>query len=136
MPLRYLHAEMLTGNILAIGVGAIVSVSWTYLRPDNFDFDVTRNMQVKGHTANVIEEPSPVTSPMDEKTGAEAEKTATALVATQSKVEAAITAPEEIDFVGLRKAFRFASIAALTLTVVFLIVIPLPLFFSKTSKSV
>lgn len=128
------NPEMLTGNLLAIGIGGIVSVGWTFLRPANFDFDITRNMEVKGHSAPVVEEVSPVTSPMDEKTGEEAEKTAAALVATSSKVEEAITAPEEIDFVGLHKAFRFASIAALILTVVFLLVIPLPLFFSQVGE--
>ncbi|KAJ9106422.1 hypothetical protein QFC21_001568 [Naganishia friedmannii] len=129
--------EMLTGNLLSIGIGAIVSLTWTYLRPDDFDWEITRNMAITGHTPAVTENLEGVDmnvddTPFNEKDKSSMEKVDETQQTVAAVDEEGLTTPEEIERAGLHKAFRFAAVSALLLTAIFLVLIPLPLFFSST----
>jgi len=142
--------EMLAGNLAAIGVGGIISVVSSYLFPEHFDFDITRaiNTHVHHHetkaTANIKEagpnssiEKVPEEKP-GEKEDPEAkpgEKEDTHSVA-ESSVQIGITRAEELDPVALNEAFKFAAWSSVALTVIMVILIPLPLFFASTIYNV
>lgn len=118
---------MLTGNLLSIGIGGIVSLTWTYLRPDDFDWEITRKMAIIGHTPEVTENLESADISGTDMASAEKEKhsmeKADETVDRVSVVdEEGLTSPEEIEMAGLKKAFRFAAISALSLTALFLIV--------------
>lgn len=145
---------MLTGNLLSIGIGGIITVGWSVIRPANFDWEITRAINRKageGPTSTVIEQDtsagtasSPSSSGKNEKdleVPAVGEASAVATPREEKNVdmdvnafEAALEAKrleEDKDMEGLRKAFRFAAISALTLTFLLIFLIPLPLFFSS-----
>lgn len=115
---------MLTGNLLSIGIGGIVSLTWTYLRPDNFDWEITRKMHITGHESEILEgaDITAHDSPSAEKEKHSMEKVDETIQTVAVVDDEGLTTPEEIEMAGLRKAFRFASISALSLTVIFLIV--------------
>lgn len=118
---------MLTGNLLSIGVGGIVSLTWTYLRPDDFDWEITRNMAITGHTPAVTENLEGVDmsvddTPFNEKNKSSMEKVDETLQTVAAVDEEGLTTSEEIERAGLHKAFRFAAVSALLLTAIFLIV--------------
>lgn len=116
--------EMLTGNLLAIGVGGIITVAWSLLRPENFDWDITRaiNVKVNNEIVESTTPSSPIDSPMQEKKEASYPE--------QNSLE---EQPNEINVEqnDLQKAFRFASYSAIALVVILIFLIPLPLFFSS-----
>jgi hypothetical protein len=118
------HPQMLTGNLLSIGIGGIVSLTWTYLRPDNFDWEITRNMHIVGHESEILEgaDITANDSPSAEKEKHSMEKVDETIQTVAMVDDEGLTTPEEIEMAGLHKAFRFASISALSLTVIFLIV--------------
>lgn len=148
---------MLTGNLLSIGIGGIITIGWSLIRPANFDWEITRAINQKAGevntttiSENATESPSPE-SPSgkdgDEKNldgpkfGASAVDTPREEMGGAVDVDmfnAALEArrtEEEKDMEGLKKAFRFAAIAALSLTFILIIAIPLPLFFSQHGQS-
>ena len=126
--------EMLTGNLLAIGVGGLVTVGWSLIRPANFDWEITRqiNRVDRGHMEELAATPGTVTPRGDDKLGQspssdgekEGQRTPPVLPMTEHS-------DEEQDRKDLQKAFRFASWSALTLVLILIILIPLPLFFSS-----
>lgn len=143
---------MLTGNLLSIGIGGIITIGWSLIRPANFDWEITRAINQKAGEINhstIVDQstespetPSP--SKYDEKnldgpTVGESSVVATPRGEKDTSVDvdafnAALESKrteEEKDMEGLRKAFRFAAIAALSLTFILIILIPLPLFFSQ-----
>jgi Na+/proline symporter len=130
---------MLTGNLLSIGIGGIITISWSLISPANFDWEITRAINRKAEFPNTtIEEtttpdegtPSTESKDKDEKNVntpqvGEAEVNAFSSAMESRRLE------EEKDMEGLKKAFRFAAISALALTFILIILIPLPLFFSS-----
>lgn len=119
--------EMLTGNLLAIGVGGIVTVAWSLMRPANFDWDITRAIN-NVHAATIEERDGTMTPLGAEKDEKNAPNPSPMLDGPAAEVQASdMTAENE----GLKKAFRFAAWCAITLSIVLLILIPLPLFFSS-----
>ena len=130
--------EMLTGNLLSIGIGGIITVLWSVLRPENFDWEVSRgiNRKVQGRA---VGGPTIVADGKGE--GADSGADSPPLAGSNKEKNndpsdpAAVdpeeqTTDEEENIRGLKKAFRFSSYAAIALTIILLIVIPLPLFFS------
>lgn len=113
--------EMLTGNLLAIGVSGIISLTWTWFKPHDFDWEITRQMSGGGSAADVQEVRPEVDVDVKEKLDD---------VEEPSRPSSLII--DDIELRGLQKAFRFASLSALALTLILLIIIPLPLFFSST----
>ncbi|KAH9911332.1 urea transporter [Epithele typhae] len=116
--------EMLAGNLVSIGIGGIVTVTTSLIWPENFDFEATR----------AINRPSAVRPPSidteDEK-GEKRDHTAEASV-EPAPVSVSPADESELDPVALRKSFRFAAWSSVVLTLVMLIIIPLPLFFAQT----
>jgi hypothetical protein len=127
--------EMLTGNLLAIGVGGLVTIGWSLVRPANFDWNITRAINCKvdnsldrnSDTASVPDLENDSSSPTDSPK--EKEKDAYPVVPTTPPVEE--TSESDAEQPLLQRSFRFASIAALSLTLILIFAIPLPLFFSS-----
>jgi hypothetical protein len=115
---------MLTGNLLAIGIGGIITVAWSLVRPANFDWDITRAINAKPETLVCEGSATPTETPAVEsekklhKTPQQ-EKSNPMPVAEEQP-----TAMSE-DYVSLQRAFRFASWSAIALTIVLIIVSPL-----------
>lgn len=130
--------EMLTGNLLSIGVGGIITVVGSLIWPSNFDWDITRaiNAEVGRAAAELAtqSEPQsesssvtnvPLSSPgVKEKDGSDV---GPADIPTD---------PEALNIADcedarLRKAFRTAAYAALSLTFILIFAVPMPQFFSQ-----
>ncbi|PIL27479.1 transporter [Ganoderma sinense ZZ0214-1] len=120
--------EMLAGNLASIGVGGIVTTVVSLIWPENFDFEATRAINRPARSPNPD---SPVEHSaegfLDEK---KHELTAVSLEPTPN--EFADEEERELDPVALNKAFRIAAWASVVLTLIMLIIIPLPLFFAQT----
>jgi len=115
--------EMLAGNLASIGVGGIIATVSSYLWPEDFDFDITR----------AIHAPSAHVHGRDSTEDEEEKKSREAVEAAEVEND---ESDKELDPSGLQKAFRFAAWSSVVLTVVMIILIPLPLFFSSTVYSV
>ncbi|KAK1230957.1 hypothetical protein PQX77_005931 [Marasmius sp. AFHP31] len=113
--------EMLAGNIASIGVGAIVSIVASLIWPDDFDFEATRAMNRPKKTAGFSR---------DSKSEYDDEKKE-AKTPSISPV-ASVDEDDDLDPVALKKAFNFAAYSSLSLLLIFIILIPLPLFFAQT----
>lgn len=132
--------EMLTGNLLAIGVGGIITVVWSVLKPSDFDWEITRAINRKIVESDVVvADRTPQESPSLETPGEKMDKD---LVSPQQRGNAPSTEEveaqqlaEEGDEVGLQKAFRLAAWTALILVFVLIFLIPLPLFFTSYGQS-
>lgn len=139
---------MLTGNLLSIGIGGIITIGWSLIRPANFDWEITRAINRKAEFANTtIEETATphdeASSPgesndKDKDTDEKNVQTPQVGEVDPNAFSAALESrrlEEEKDMEGLKKAFRFAAVSALALTFILIILIPLPLFFSSHGKS-
>jgi len=124
--------EMLTGNLVAIAIGGIIAVMASVIWPEDFDFDITRaiNMSTMGTMGEDI--PATLPSRGDELKAAEDEKPTSEEGVTRVQGIEVDLMPEGLDPVKLKKAFNFAAYASVILTLVSIIIIPLPLFFSST----
>ncbi|KIM71275.1 hypothetical protein PILCRDRAFT_830451 [Piloderma croceum F 1598] len=116
--------EMLAGNLASIGVGAIISTVASLIWPDDYDFVSTRAINTPA--AHSISGKG-----SDPQTERDSEKKGSASPYVQSINE---ETPEDndLDPVGLEKAFKFAARSSVVLTLFYLIIIPLPLFFAQT----
>jgi hypothetical protein len=135
--------EMLTGNLLAIGVGGIITVGWTLVFPADFDWDITRSINNAVTTSiDGVATPPEGRGEKDEKVSQSPNpEMQVGEVSVEQQVDDLMA-----DQRGLKRAFRFAAVAALILTFVLIFVsrpsgmyecvltlqaIPLPLFFSS-----
>lgn len=90
---------MLAGNLTSLLLSLIITLVWSTIAPENFDFEVTRTkLQI--------------------------------LTDDEIVQNATYQDPIETDPVRLRKAFRFAVISSIVLTIVLVIVWPLPMYFT------
>jgi len=128
---------MLTGNLVAIAVGGIISVGVSLIWPEDFNFDLTR----------AINSPAPKADPAadeEEKDGAISEKKASTEAAhhvvpadvegerlDEARHETGITSAADLDREALEKAFRFAFWSSIVLLIILVIIIPLALFGSS-----
>jgi hypothetical protein len=124
--------EMLAGNLAAIGVGGIVSVVASYLKPENFNFDVTRAINAPVHHHLEVPESPEGKSSTDKVNTENVDEKAEVHSITKSVVQIGITRLDDLDPVALNKAFNFAAWSSVALTVIMIILIPLPLFFAST----
>lgn len=124
--------EMLTGNLLSIGVGGIITVVGSLIWPADFDWEITRAINSKAGraAAEFVEEPqsesstvvnTPLASP-----GLKEDKSTDLPSDPEASIDIA-----DIDEAQLRKAFRTAAWAALSLTFILIFAVPLPQFFSS-----
>ncbi|CAG8741984.1 14268_t:CDS:2, partial [Ambispora leptoticha] len=86
--------------IVSILVPLIITVIWSSIFPDNFDFDITRT-ELKVLTDDEVND-------------------------TYKDVD-----PAETDPVRLKKAFQFALWCSIILTIILVILWPLPMYFSR-----
>jgi len=137
--------EMLAGNLASIGVGGIISVLWSLIRPENFDFEITRAINSPHHHARDHTDEEEKHGSMDdpEKKAAhdgdqdiKVSETSLAEGGPHVGEASGVTEDAELDPVALKKAFRFAAWSSVGLTLILLILIPLPLFGASTIYSV
>ncbi|KAI0717438.1 urea transporter [Cerioporus squamosus] len=120
--------EMLAGNLASIGVGGIVTVVTSLIWPDNFDFESTRAINKPVH-----EKAHSQGAPSVDDTESEKKRESTDVSLEPVSADAAAEEEEkELDPVALKKSFDIAAWASVVLTLVMLIIIPLPLFFAQT----
>ncbi|KAG6332114.1 hypothetical protein ID866_6974 [Astraeus odoratus] len=118
--------EMLAGNLGSIAIGGIIAVSISLIWPEDYDFASTRAINSPEAPTNHKKPAEVVEEYIDEKKDSSA-----------SSVENdAVKLEKELDPVGLNKAFRFAAWSSIVLTLIFMILIPLPLFGASTIYSV
>ncbi|KAG0696876.1 urea transporter [Suillus ampliporus] len=101
----------------------VINVTW----PEDYDFVSTR--AINNRSAAVASNRA-----NDESEEAEDEKKVADISVSSVTNEALVDS--ELDPVGLNKAFKFAARASIVLTLVLMILIPLPLFFAQTIYSV
>ena len=127
----------LAGNLAAIMVGLIVSVSVSLARPAQFDWDQTRLI----NAPTLSTATTPRADSLDGEKGSEKEKEAEAVAANRNpsstlptivdeekemlEDEIAIEEPSK-----LRRAFKVACIASFTLTFIMDFLVPIPMFLS------
>jgi len=108
--------EMLAGNLASIGVGGIVAYVASIIAPENYDFAATRAINLE----HVIPPPH---AEEDEKSD---EKRDVSVLVTPHDRD------DDIDPVRLNAAFKFATWSSVALTLIMIILVPLPLFFAST----
>ncbi|GJJ09771.1 hypothetical protein Clacol_003995 [Clathrus columnatus] len=119
--------EMLTGNLVSIFVGGVVSVISSLIWPENFDFDITRSMNsphVQQSFADETDFKEDIKEESLSKTPSEKDE--------KDLQQVFIEEEKELDPVELQKAFNFAAWCSVILLLIFIIIIPLPLFFAQT----
>ncbi|KAF9554251.1 hypothetical protein BGW38_009335 [Lunasporangiospora selenospora] len=123
---------MLAGNLAALFSGGFISVVISLWKPDNYTFEATRSLQqvtddvVSGSESN---DSSEDVTTMDDKTKEVSEKQdSTAVKIATAKERFALTAEDDAK---LAKAAQFARWSSGVLTVVLILLWPLPMFFSK-----
>ncbi|KAH9849395.1 urea transporter [Lenzites betulinus] len=124
--------EMLSGNLASIGVGGIITVVTSLIWPDNFDFEATRAIN---RPTVIFSGEKTAAASLDDRASEKKEAPADVSlkpVTSLSAVAAAQEEERELDPVALQKSFRLAAWASVILTLVMLIIIPLPLFFAQT----
>lgn len=124
--------EMLAGNLASIGVGGIVAVATSLIWPENFDFEATRALNVAPRTSSTHTKEDTIS---DEKVGEKTSEKGHGFTDTHSVSDEegpVITPDPDLDPIALDKAFRFAAWSSVLLTIIMLLLIPLPLFFAST----
>ncbi|KAI5122853.1 hypothetical protein M0805_003147 [Coniferiporia weirii] len=129
--------EMLAGNLASIGVGAIVSVVYSLIFPEDFDFEVTRmiNAPTSHHARSLVKEnvgKEDKDGYADDKLQPEARVDEQSISDDAATHLAGITDEAELDRANLESAFKFAAWSSVTLLLVMIIIVPLPLFFAQT----
>jgi hypothetical protein len=125
----------LAGNLASIMTGLIVTVTISLIKPDNFDWEITRaiNAVVVDGTAP-RDTSSPELSDSGEKKDTP-EVSAPPATTHDSHAELpphlAPTAKDEDDPKTLRRAFKLACISAFVLTFILDFLLPMPMFFSE-----
>ncbi|BGP14775.1 hypothetical protein JCM10213_004287 [Rhodosporidiobolus nylandii] len=115
--------SMLTGNVLAIGVGGLFSVIGSLIWPENYSFEETRAL----HAYNEATEET-AAAPLPDGADAEKEKNDVLPATAAAPVDAAEHAMNELDSPAvITKTFKTARWIASIGFVVLMIIIPLPL---------
>ncbi|KAI0292035.1 urea transporter [Russula brevipes] len=118
-----LIAWLVTTSSLNGGVINFTPTQW----PEDFDFESTRALNVRTRVTTVTQ----VGKPYGDEKGSEIAETRSA-----ADDEGGIVTPDpDLDPISLTKAYRFATWSSVALTLVMLILIPLPLFFASTIYS-
>ncbi|KIM55367.1 hypothetical protein SCLCIDRAFT_305749 [Scleroderma citrinum Foug A] len=124
--------EMLAGNLGSIAIGGIISTVVSLICPEDYDFAETRAINSRASPDNqnqknpIVEDNVPY---VDEKKAQDS--SAFSVVVNESSER-----DNDLDPVRLNKAFKFAAWSSIALTLIFMILIPLPLFGASTIYSV
>lgn len=128
---------LLAGNIGALVTGAVISLAWSLISPENFDFDITRAMNC-APVAESVQEEQPETpidyatekKDLDEKAPVSSARVEPVVDGGVQDVHSHSGDIPELDYVGLNKALRLATWSSVILSIVLLIAVPMPLFGS------
>jgi hypothetical protein len=127
----------LAGNLAAIMTGLIVTTTITMIKPDNFDWEITRAINAvvtDGLNQEGDETPrdrsTPELSDSGEKKIATDATTQPEAAAVELPPHLAPTQEEQDDPSTLRRAFKLACISAFLLTFILDFLLPMPMFFS------
>jgi hypothetical protein len=131
----------LAGNLASIMTGLIVTTVVTYIKPDNFDWEITRSINAIVTDGETQDTPprsvsTPDLSDSNEKKDSinETSTLPSAALATATPAELpahlAPQAVEEDDPRTLRRAFKLACISAFVITFILDFLLPMPMFFS------
>jgi hypothetical protein len=126
----------LAGNLAAIMTGLIVTTTITLIKPDNFDWEVTRAINAVvtdgvGQDDTPKDATTPELSDSGEKKIATESSTQPAAAAAELPPHLAPTLEEQDDPQTLRRAFKLACISAFLLTFILDFLLPMPMFFSE-----
>ncbi|KAI6129366.1 urea transporter [Pisolithus croceorrhizus] len=118
--------EMLAGNLGSIGIGGIIATIVSLIWPEDYDFAATRaiNLPASHHKTPAVDEGEVY---VEKKAH---DPSISSVVNEGPKLD------NELDPAGLKKAFKFAAWSSVALTLIFMILIPLPLFGASTVYSV
>jgi hypothetical protein len=126
----------LAGNLAAIMTGLIVSVVVSLVKPDDFDWEITRAINAEGALEGVTPSGSKSSSRPTLTDGLGEEEKKTAVDAPQPPTERDEERQQSVD-VGveenpkkLRSAFKLACVAAFVLPFIMDFLIPIPMFLS------
>ncbi|KAF9300260.1 hypothetical protein BGZ74_008088 [Mortierella antarctica] len=117
---------MLAGNLGALLGGGLISVVLSLIKPDNYTFEATRSL--KQVTDDMVGTPTSNNSSEDIAMEEEEEKKGTPRATT---VELTTDTFDAEDDAKLAKAARFARWSSGILTVILIVLWPLPMFFSN-----
>jgi hypothetical protein len=124
----------LAGNLASIMTGLIVTTTITLIRPDDFDWEVTRAINAVVTEGTTPRDTStPELSDAGEKkdiTDVSAPAAATSTPQPDLPAHLAPTTQEDDDPNTLRRAFKLACISAFVLTFILDFLLPMPMFFS------
>ncbi|EIW75773.1 urea transporter [Coniophora puteana RWD-64-598 SS2] len=118
--------EMLAGNLASIGAGGLIATVVSCIWPDVYDFAGTRAINAPTHKRDA-KTSDDMDADMSEKKSPRTPEASVSVEEVQPLAE-----DEELDLDRLKSAFKLAAQASVVLTLVLLIIIPLPLFFAQT----
>lgn len=143
-----LEYPTLAGNLAAVMTGLVVSVAVSLIKPDNFDWEITRaiNTQAVITEGSTGTDPNPTSMPQgstpelsdagekkaEEETAPSSQPGSVPTNAITREEEKAlhIEIGAEDDPKKLRGAFKLACIASFVLTFIMDFLVPMPMFFS------
>ncbi|KAF2205930.1 hypothetical protein GQ43DRAFT_477020 [Delitschia confertaspora ATCC 74209] len=141
----------LAGNLAAVCTGCIVTVAVSLIKPDTFDWDITRAINtpvaereiaagIEGLTGRASTEESPsaanfMSEKPHQKSKSEEDNSKTEHRASLSTIQAEekehrLDLATEDDPSSLRGAFKLACIASFVMTLIMDFLVPMPMFFS------
>lgn len=128
----------LAGNLAAIMTGLIVTTVISLIKPDNFDWEVTRGINAipvsQGVGTSGTETPESTAPPfVDEKEDSKTAPYSPTATPSEADAEAALhvsSSATEDSASSLRSSFKLACISSLVLTFVLDFLLPMPMFFS------
>ncbi|KAG8941075.1 hypothetical protein FRC00_012599 [Tulasnella sp. 408] len=123
---------MLAGNVASIVVGGLIAVIWTLVSPNTtFSWEQTRAINSpESHIHHKTAEPSAPGEEDDKDSSEKNQVTELTQPATDDDLRG-ITTDADLDRAALKKAFKFSVWSSVALFVILIILVPLPLFFSK-----
>jgi Na+/proline symporter len=112
---------MMSGNIVALISPIFVTVTISLIKPDNFNFDTTRAIQ----RVDDSKQEEPVSGDFNEGEQASSSNNSST---TAEGVQNITTDEEEL---AMAKSSRFAKVCSIILSLILVVLWPLPMFFSK-----
>ncbi|KAH8658775.1 Sodium:solute symporter family-domain-containing protein [Tricladium varicosporioides] len=137
----------LAGNMAAVLGGLIVSVVVSYIKPDDFDWEITRGINSSASIGTTPATQSGTSSPRQTTLSSDPEKKLATSPSNPSPPLSHNTIPSALpaltkdqaileDPTLLRSSFKFACISATVLTLLMDFIIPIPMFLSHYIFSV
>lgn len=125
----------LAGNLAAIMTGFIVTTTISLIRPDDFDWEITRAINAIPVTEGVRqpgdETPKDISPPFDSEKDTKSSPPSPIISTPPPSTTAATPSVPDADSpASLRRAFKLACISSFLLTFILDFLLPMPMFFS------